>query len=156
MITALDCYKKYGMPENKKNMAFHKFPEELHLPAMPRRIYCNLDLILPLEAAIRGLYENCVDNEVSSFDGIFNIRVVRGYEEKYKQLIAAGQFESAVKYLSLHSWGIAIDLNAASNPLGGASHLSQTFVDCFIKAGFDWGGNFKNRKDPMHFQLAKI
>ena len=57
--------------------------------------------------------------------------------------------------MSLHSWGIAIDLNAFENGLNMAPKLSPGFVKCFTDAGFEWGGNWQ-RKDGMHFQLAKI
>jgi hypothetical protein len=57
--------------------------------------------------------------------------------------------------MSLHSWGIAVDVNAFSNGLGKEPTLSAGFVKCFTDAGFDWGGVWK-RKDGMHFQLAKI
>ena len=57
--------------------------------------------------------------------------------------------------MSLHSWGIAIDVNAAWNQLNMTPTLSPEFVKCFIDAGFDWGGTWQ-RKDGMHFQLKSI
>jgi hypothetical protein len=57
--------------------------------------------------------------------------------------------------MSLHSWGLAVDLNAFENGLGKEPKLSPGFVKCFTDAGFDWGGTWK-RKDGMHFELAKI
>ena len=57
--------------------------------------------------------------------------------------------------MSLHSWGIAIDVNAAWNGLNKPSTLSPGFVKCFTDAGFEWGGTWK-RIDGMHFQLKKI
>ena len=57
--------------------------------------------------------------------------------------------------MSLHSWGIAIDVNAFENGLNQIPKLSPGFVKCFTDAGFEWGGTWK-RKDGMHFQLAKI
>jgi hypothetical protein len=57
--------------------------------------------------------------------------------------------------MSLHSWGIAIDVNAAWNGLGKEPTLTPEFVKCFTDAGFDWGGTWK-RKDGMHFQLSNI
>ena len=56
--------------------------------------------------------------------------------------------------ISTHTWGIAIDLNASKNPLGGASTQDPRIVDIFKQQGFMWGGDFQHRKDPMHFQLA--
>ena len=57
--------------------------------------------------------------------------------------------------LSLHSWGIAIDVNPKTNALGKTPTLSPAFVACFKETGFDWGGDWK-RRDGMHFQLAQI
>ncbi len=57
--------------------------------------------------------------------------------------------------MSLHSWGIAIDVNAAWNGLNKEPVLSAGFVKCFTDAGFEWGGTWK-RKDGMHFQLSSI
>jgi hypothetical protein len=57
--------------------------------------------------------------------------------------------------MSLHSWGIAIDVNAFENGLGQTPKLSAGFVKCFTDNGFDWGGVWK-RLDSMHFQLSKI
>ena len=57
--------------------------------------------------------------------------------------------------MSLHSWGIAIDVNAFENGLNMTPKLSPGFVKCFTDNGFYWGGNFK-RKDGMHFELNSI
>ena len=56
---------------------------------------------------------------------------------------------------SLHSWGVAIDVNAAWNPMGKEPKLSQGFVKCFKDAGFDWGGDW-DYPDGMHFQLKSF
>ena len=56
---------------------------------------------------------------------------------------------------SLHSWGLAIDINASWNARGSPSTLSDGLVMCFKDAGFDWGGDFEFI-DAMHFQLSKF
>jgi hypothetical protein len=74
--------------------------------------------------------------------------------------------------LSLHSWGIACDINARENfawspkgeqrkvqPFTDAWYeryprgLSEIAVLCMKKAGFRWGGDWPRFRDPMHFQL---
>jgi hypothetical protein len=57
--------------------------------------------------------------------------------------------------MSLHSWGVAVDVNAAWNGLGKPSTLTPEFVKCWTDAGFEWGGKWA-RVDAMHFQLAKL
>lgn len=73
--------------------------------------------------------------------------------------------------LSLHSWGVAVDIDAADN----AAHtftpgtcpepwspawmklwphgLPRAFVEAFEAQGFEWGGRWTGYCDPMHFQV---
>lgn len=138
MITPEMCIARYGFPENQKNMILWDIPTELEIGVIPKRLYCNKDIIPHLELAFRNLISRGYVEELKTFDGCFNIRKQRG---------ASSQ--------SIHSWGLAIDVNAAWNGLGRNPVLSSGFVNCFRDAGFDWGGTWK-RKDGMHFQLSKL
>jgi hypothetical protein len=55
--------------------------------------------------------------------------------------------------LSLHAWGLAVDLNAASNPAGGESNQDPRLVRAMERHGFSWGGDFPTVPDPMHFEF---
>jgi hypothetical protein len=55
--------------------------------------------------------------------------------------------------LSLHAWGLAVDLNAASNPVGGESNQDPRLVRAMERHGFFWGGEFPTVPDPMHFEF---
>lgn len=55
--------------------------------------------------------------------------------------------------LSTHSWGIAIDVNWATNPVGTRGDLDSGIVESFERFGFEWGGRWRY-KDPMHFQYV--
>jgi hypothetical protein len=55
--------------------------------------------------------------------------------------------------LSLHAWGVAIDLNAAANPFMGRSRQDPRLVRAMERQGFTWGGDWPTRPDPMHFEL---
>ena len=55
--------------------------------------------------------------------------------------------------LSLHAWGLAVDLNAASNPVGGESNQDSRLVGAMERHGFSWGGDFPTVPDPMHFEF---
>lgn len=139
MVTSTQCFNKYGQPSNTNQwLILWDVPAALEIGVIPKRIYCNKDLVVPLSKAFQELIRTGHVNELKTWDGCFNIRKKRG-----------------LKSMSLHSWGIAIDVNAAWNGLGEVPTLSADFVKCFTDNGFDWGGTWK-RKDGMHFQLASI
>ena len=78
------------------------------------------------------------DKGLLNFGGTFNYRKIRGSEA-----------------LSMHSYGIAIDMAPGANKLGQkTTSLPEWYIDCFRDQGFFWGGDFESRKDPMHFQMA--
>ena len=59
------------------------------------------------------------------------------------------------KGLSLHSWGVAVDLNVPGNQRGTAGQMDRRVVAIFKKWGFAWGGDWRYT-DPMHFEMAKV
>jgi hypothetical protein len=138
MVTSAEALKKYGLPEKELNMTLWEVPAHLWVAPLPKKIYCNKDMVKPLLSAICELHATKHIKELKTWDGCFNIRKKRGLSS-----------------LSLHSWGIAIDVNAATNALGAKPTLSAGFVKCFTNNGFEWGGTWR-RMDGMHFQLSKI
>ena len=143
MVTSKQCWDKWGDPntteDEGKYMAMWDVPSNLEIGVIPKRIYCNRAMVQPLTKAFTNLIERGFVNELKTWDGCFNVRKKRGLTSQ-----------------SLHSWGVAIDVNAAWNGLGKTPVLSAGFVKCFTDAGFDWGGTWKNRPDGMHFQLSRI
>jgi hypothetical protein len=138
MVTSKQALAKYGDPNLQKAMVLWDVPGHLEIGIIPKRIYCNRDMIEPLSKAFHNLIQTGHVKELKTWDGCFNIRKKRGLAS-----------------MSLHSWGIAIDVNAFENQLNQTPKLSSGFVKCFTDAGFDWGGTWK-RKDGMHFQLSNI
>lgn len=139
MVTSKQCLRKYGEPSaSNPHMVLWDVPTNLEIGVIPKRIYCNKDLVGPLQRAFQNLIATGHVNELKTWDGCFNIRKKRGLTS-----------------MSLHSWGIAVDVNAFENGLGREPKLSAGFVKCFTDAGFHWGGTW-TRKDGMHFQLATI
>jgi hypothetical protein len=138
MVTSAQALKKYGDPNLQRAMTLWDVPGHLEIGIIPKRIYCNRDMIEPLSKAFHNLIQTGHVSELKTWDGCFNIRKKRGLAS-----------------MSLHSWGIAIDVNAFENQLNTQGKLSPGFVKCFTDAGFHWGGLWK-RKDPMHFQLSSI
>ncbi|MGA8210254.1 MAG: M15 family metallopeptidase [Nocardioidaceae bacterium] len=59
------------------------------------------------------------------------------------------------KGLSLHSWGIAVDLNVPGNQRGTVGQMDRRVVAIFKRWGFAWGGDW-NYTDPMHFEMASV
>ena len=84
-----------------------------------------------------------LSEKIIAYDGTYSIRCISG---------------SAV--YSLHSWAIAIDLNADWNSRGskpaprGSKGSLVELVPIFHKHGFYWGGNFTTQ-DGMHFEYAR-
>lgn len=59
---------------------------------------------------------------------------------------------------SNHSWGLAIDLNATTNPMTNDGRLHTDLPpgvrDLAAKYGLTWGGAYRGRKDAMHFEFT--
>ena len=55
---------------------------------------------------------------------------------------------------SNHSWGLAVDLNASSNPMGSelVTDMPAWMVGMWTACGFRWGGAYSGRKDAMHYE----
>jgi len=138
MVTSAQALKKYGDPALERNMILWDIPTYLEVGVIPKRLYCNKDMTYPLSVAFKNLIDTGFVKELKTWDGCFNIRKKRGLAS-----------------MSLHSWGIAIDVNAAWNQLNMTPTLSAGFVKCFTDAGFEWGGTWK-RLDGMHFELKSI
>lgn len=57
--------------------------------------------------------------------------------------------------LSMHAFGLALDLNVSTNQLGTIGRMNPEVVAIFEKWGFEWGGRWQ-RPDPMHFELDRL
>jgi hypothetical protein len=57
--------------------------------------------------------------------------------------------------LSMHAFGLAVDLNVSTNQLGTEGDMNPRIVEIFERWGFVWGGDW-SRPDPMHFELGRI
>ena len=138
MLTSTKALTRYGKPELEAAMVIWHVPPECQVGAIPRRIYCNKDLVKPLERALRCVVQKGLGDKIKTWDGCFNIRRKRTGSSP-----------------SLHSWGLAIDINASWNRMGQKSQQDPELVECFTENGFDWGGAWGN-PDAMHFQLGEF
>lgn len=57
--------------------------------------------------------------------------------------------------LSMHAWGLAIDLNVSTNQYGAEPTLDPRIVEIFKRWGFAWGGDWST-PDGMHFELSAL
>jgi D-alanyl-D-alanine carboxypeptidase-like protein len=103
------------------------------------RARCHRLLVQNFQKAFYDLAQAGLADQVKNYGGIYARRAIRGQ----------------AAHPSTHSWGIAIDLEPADYPLGSSKRFPDQVVQIFADAGFFYGGDFKSRKDPMHFQFAK-
>jgi hypothetical protein len=98
-----------------------------------------------LEQAFKEIEEKGLAHLILSYAGSFYPRPIRG----------------TTSTPSEHSFGTALDINAAWNGLNrepakaGTKGSVRELVAIFEKWGFRWGGYFK-RFDGMHFEVARI
>jgi hypothetical protein len=98
-----------------------------------------------LSAALDDIWQTCnkdqktiEKNGLQEYGGSFNYRLIRG--------------SSAI---SNHSFAIAIDIAPSGNGLGVKKGTMPAFaVKAFKDQGFRWGGDYKGRKDWMHFEAV--
>jgi hypothetical protein len=108
------------------------------LPGWPHPAYLNKGILEQVTAALAGCVALGDGYQIITL-GFFAPRGSRSHPDR----------------LSMHSWAIAPDINADTNPRGNPmvrdipDEWVQTFKDC----GWIWGGDFPTA-DPMHFQWA--
>lgn len=157
-------YLKHGWPGKstfiKNYLTVWNVPEKYLTLGTPKRIYCNKNLI----PSLIGAFENLLTAglKIPKWDGCYNFRPIRGYEKRFDFLVSNGRYDEAAKYLSTHSYGMAIDIDAANNGLGftyeqliakGKKPLSNEFIKCFTDSGWTAGANFR-RSDRMHQEVS--
>lgn len=102
-------------------------------------VTCHRKLIPQLRGAMEELQADGLETAVHGFSGCFAARNVLG---------------SPSASISHHSWGIAIDVNADTNPFGRAPSQDPALVELMERWGFTWGGNWIV-PDGMHFEYLR-
>jgi hypothetical protein len=160
MITDKDCLDKWGEPKNdakwqSKIMTLWYADTtlvnnellEYRESTLPSKIFMNKLLVDPFTKVIKQLIKEDLLGLIKTWDGCFFIRKMK--------VIKNGKITFSNRY-SLHSWGVALDIDASWNQLGNCKpKLDRRIVKVFQDNGFDWGGDFKSC-DGMHFQLKEI
>jgi hypothetical protein len=124
-----------------------KDPEAIKIKSYPvkgtdRKLRCA-ESVGPLLAAFAAEFHELIEpiDEGTFDDWAYAYRMVRGDATK----------------LSCHSSGTAIDLNATKHPLGKSGTFPAEKVPMIRalskKYGLKWGGDFRSRKDEMHWEV---
>lgn len=65
------------------------------------------------------------------------------------------RYIAGTRQLSMHAFGLALDLNVPGNGRGTAGEIDRSVVAIFRRWGFAWGGDW-SWTDPMHFEAYTI
>jgi LysM repeat protein len=103
-----------------------------------KKIQCHKKLVDIIPEVLAAIEKAGLRSQIKNYGGCFAFRSKR----------SSGK-------LSTHSWGIAIDLNPLTNPMGQPGNMNSEVVAIFRQFGFKWGGDWPGRnQDPMHFQFC--
>ncbi len=104
-------------------------------------VTCHRLMFHQLRGALQEIVARGLASKIHSYDGCYVPRFIERNPDNS---------------ISLHTWGIAIDINAAENPVNKGNHQDPRVVAIFKKWGFVWGGDWRTPNDPMHFQLGAL
>ena len=106
-------------------------------------VMCNKAIMGPLKAAMQEVTDKGLAATINTADYQYEGGC---WDPRDARVIAGGT-------LSSHSWGMAIDINVAENPLGSPPHQDPRLVAIMAAHGFAWGGRFL-RPDGAHFEYV--
>lgn len=103
-------------------------------------VTCHRLLLPQLHAALAEVEAEGLAGEIYQYNGCYVPRFID---------------RDPGKPLSMHAFGLAFDVNTATNQLGTAGDMDPRVIAIFEKWGFVWGGRW-SRPDPMHFELGRL
>lgn len=80
----------------------------------------------------------------NKYDNAYPIRLLGGFVPRHK-------FWNPKRSISIHSYGLALDINWDTNPVGKRGDMPDYVIELFTKHGWTWGGSWK-QPDPMHLE----
>jgi hypothetical protein len=101
-------------------------------------VTCNRMLFPQLKAALAEVVQRGLAQDIHTYNGCYNPRFIAGTTS-----------------LSNHAFGLAIDIDAATNGRGTSGTMNPAVVQIFEKWGFTWGGTW-HYTDPMHFEMNRV
>lgn len=138
-----DLIQQLGNPMSRQEafckrwMVLWEVPEDIRkaIPVLRSQMYVNRIIVEPLENVLRCLITEGLHKEIKTFDGCYNPRLSRG-----------------LTTISRHAFGLAVDFNAAQNPLFGEVTWSDAFLNVWRENDWTCGADWLRRIDGMHFQ----
>jgi len=103
-------------------------------------VQCHRLTIPQLRGALAEIEAAGLGAEIRSYSGCYVPRFIE---------------RNPTRPVSLHTWGIAFDINVATNQLGTKGDMDPRVVAIFERWGFRWGGRW-DLPDPMHFELGAL
>jgi hypothetical protein len=104
------------------------------------RVTCHRLMVPQLRGALQDVVDAGLAGSLTTYDGCYVPRFIERNPENS---------------ISLHTWGIAIDMDAATNYRGIRGTMDPRVVQIFKSWGFRWGGDWAYT-DPMHFELGAL
>jgi hypothetical protein len=106
------------------------------------RVTCNKAYLPQLRAALQEVVDSGLADTINpdEYAGCYYPRYIG---------------RSSANGLSLHSWGIAVDINVPGNLRGTQGEIDRRVVAIFKKWGMAWGGDW-SWTDPMHFEMNAV
>ena len=138
-MSNLFSYNGWPASKDQAEIGIKSYP----VPGTLIKLRCA-EKVAPLLVGFAAEFHNLIEElDVGANDDWgFCYRMVRGTTHK----------------LSNHSSGTAIDLNANRHPLGQLGTFEASKVPMLRalahKYGLTWGGDYKGRKDEMHFEIS--
>jgi hypothetical protein len=103
-------------------------------------VTCHRLLVPQLHAALTEIERAGLTGEIYEYNGCYVPRFID---------------RDPSNPLSMHAFGLALDLNTPTNQLGTRGDMDPRVVEIFERWGFVWGGRWE-RPDPMHFELGRL
>ena len=132
-------YNGWPASKDQAEIGIKSYP----VPGTASKLRCA-EAVAPLLIGLAAEFHELIEplNVGSLDDWGYCYRPIRGQTDK----------------LSNHSSGTAIDLNASRHPLGQVGTFESGKVPMLRalahKYGLTWGGDYKSRKDEMHFEIS--
>ncbi|MCW2778622.1 MAG: family peptidase [Frankiales bacterium] len=104
------------------------------------RVTCHRLMLPQLRGALQEVVDRGLSASLHTYDGCYVPRFIES---------------NPARSISLHTWGIAIDLDASTNYRGIKGTMDPQVVAIFKRWGFRWGGDWQYT-DPMHFEMGAI